>query len=372
MSFCSNVISSKAMILREQNLMHYIYTENLGNSNVIGICLIFNKAYIKHVSKLFGFLRGLIESTLLKEGKIIRYNNQGDIEFVTTNINDDTESFDYIKAVVNSKLDSDNNYFGVSELVTAYNGFHNSEIVDGNIANSEIIKLQQKVNKIIIDYKKGIEEDLTKKVISGLQTQISNLNNKIYNQNQVISKLEKAQKQYKKVMFLGGVLLCSCIGLYFLYSTLDKTERNLQDTIGRLNIATDSIGSLNNTLILKQNTILSLKNEVREERMRKEAAQSILDTIQSNSSFIIAGTSCSLSSREYAIKYFAKQSGSHSLKIKVIEEKSGYVYAEKSLSEYLESGTGSFTIYFNRDFNPADWYTFEVWEGNKIIGGSRH
>ncbi len=371
-SLCSDLSSSKAMIVRDQNLMHYIYAESLGNSNVIGVCLIFNKAYIKHVSKIFNYLRGLIESTLLKQGKIIRYNNQGDIEFATTNISDDVKSFDYVKTLVNSKLDSDNNYFGVTELTTTYNGLHNSEIVDGNIANSEIIKLQQKFNKITIDYKKGIEEDLTKKVISGLQTQISNLNKKIDSQNQEISKLEKAKKQYKKVMFLFIVLLCCCGGLYFLYTTLDETERNLQSATDQLNTATDSIGSLNNTLTQKQNTIISLTNEVREERSLKEAAQSTLENIQSNCPFIITGTSCSLSSREYTIKYFSEESGTRSFKIKVIEEKTGRVYTEKSVSEYMDSGASSVTLYFNRSFNTSDWYTFEIWDGNKIVGGSRH
>lgn len=371
-SFCSDVTSSKAMIVRDQNLMHYIYAENLGESNVIGICLIFNKAYIKHVSKIFNFIRGLIESTLLKQGKIIRYNNQGYIEFTSTKLSDDVKAYDYIKTLVDSKLDSDNNYFGVSELTSTYNGLHNSEVVDGNTANSEMLKLQQKYNKIIIEYKKGIEEDLTKKVITGLQTQISNLNKKIESQTQEISKLEKTKKQYRKVMFLVIVLLCCCGGLYFLYTTLDETERNLQDTTERLSIATDSISSLNYTLTQKQNAIISLKNEVREERQLKEAAQSTLENIQSNCPFLITGTSCTLSSREYTVRYFAKESGSRSFKIKVIEEKSGRVYTEKSVSEYLDSGTGSFTVYFNRSFNTSDWYTFEIWDGNKIVGGSRH
>lgn len=175
-SLCSDIATSKAVITRDQNLMHYIYAENIGNHNVIGLCLIFNKAYIKHVSKLFNFLRGLLEVTLLKQGKIIRYNNEGDIEFVSTNLSDDIKSVDYVKTLINSKLDSDNNYFGVSELTTTFNGLHNSEIIDGNTANSEIIKLQQKFNKITIEYNHGIEEDLTKKVIQGLQSQISNLN----------------------------------------------------------------------------------------------------------------------------------------------------------------------------------------------------
>ncbi len=371
-SFCADVTSSKAMIVRDQNLMHYIFAENLGESNVIGVCLIFNKAYITHISKIFNFILGIIESTLLKQGKIIRYNNHGDIEFTTTNLSDDVKAYDYVKTLIDSKLDSDNNYFGVTELTTTYNGLHNSEVIDGNTANSEILKLQQTFNKITIDYKKGIEEDLTKEVIAGLQSQISNLNKKIESKTQEISKLEKAKKQYKKVMFLFIILLCCCGGLYFLYDTLDETERNLQETTDLLNTATDSISVLNNTLTEKQNIITSLNNEVRDERMQKEAAQSTVKYIQSNCSFIITGTSCSLLSREYTVWYFTTESGLRDLKFKVIEEKSGRVYTEKSISENLDSGCGSFKVHFNRNFNTSDWYTFEIWYGSKIVGGGRH
>ena len=111
---CSEIATSKSLIVRNQDLMHYIYAENLGNHNVIGVCLIFNKAYVKHVSKLFDFLRELIESTLLKQGKIIRYNKQGDIEFSSNNLSEDITLYKYVKNLIDSKLDSDNNYFGVS------------------------------------------------------------------------------------------------------------------------------------------------------------------------------------------------------------------------------------------------------------------
>lgn len=369
---CSDVIKSKAIILRNQDLMHYIYAENLGDSNIIGICLIFNKAYIKQVSKIFTFLRELIESTLLKQAKIIRYNNQGNIEFTTTNISDNIKSFVYVKTLINSQLDSENNYFGVSELTSTYNGIQNSETVDGNTTDSEILRLQQRFNKIIINYKKGIEEDLTKIIISELQVQISKLNQIIENQKHTISELEKTKKQYKYAIFLFIVLLCSLGGLSLLYTSLNKTERDLKETTICLNTAIDSIHSITTRLTQKQNRIESLQNIVREERQLKEAVQNTLDNLQSNCPVIITGTSCSLSSGEYVVRYYAKESASLTFNIKVFDEKSGSLYTKKTISEFLNSGAGSFTIYFNRSFNPSDWYTFEIWNENRILGGSRH
>ncbi len=365
-SLCSDVESSKAMIVRDQNLMHYIYAENLGNSNIIGVCLIFNKAYIKYVSKIFNFLRSLIEATLLKQGKIIKYNSSGDIEFISLNLSDDIKSYDYIKALVNSKFDSENNYFGVSELTTTYNGLHNSEVVDGNIANSEILKLQQKFNKIIIDYKRGIEEDLTKKVITGLQSQISDLNQKIYSQSQEITKLEKAKKQYKKVMFLFIVVLCCCGGLYFLYTTLDETERNLQNTTARLNTATDSIGVLKNTIAQKQNTIFSLNNEVREERMQKEAVQSKLENILSNYPFIV--TSCEVNADRIDFDYYCEEEKEITVTLKAINSRE-IVSNSHTLTYY--NGGGSKSLYFNKRLNTSQYYYVVIIYDGHIIAGKR-
>lgn len=377
--FCKDVYASKAMIVRDHDLMHYVFAENLGNSNVFGICIIFNKAYCTNVKKLFNFLRGLIESTLLKEAKIIRYNKQGDIEFTSSSIGDDVRACDSVKALLNAQLDSDSNNFGIEDLSTTYNGLKKAEVVNGDIANSELNKLLHKCNKVIIEYNGGVEQNAIRQVITDLQAQITSLNLKLENQKDEITKLEKSKKQYRKIVFLFFILLCCCGGLYVLYTTLDETERNLQDTSQRLHVAKDSIDALNLTLASKRKTINSLNEDVRRERSQKEAAQqslasvkSTLDDIKSNCPVIITNTSCNLSTRKYTVYYFANESGSRSFNFKVIQEKTGRVYIEKNVSQYLQSGIGSFDVYFSRSFNSSDWYTFEIWKDNKLIGGSRH
>lgn len=300
---CSDIKSSKAMIVRDHDLMYYIFAEDLGNSNLFGICLVFNKIYVSQVNVFFNYLRGLIDSDLVRQGKIIRFDEEGDIGFVSANLSDDTKSYDYIKDLIDAKLESENNEFGAAELTTTYNGLHNSTVVSGTRADYEILDRQNKYNKIIIDYEQGLDEDPTRKIISRLQTQIAVLNDTVDDQKRDISRLEKAKKQYRKVIFLFIVLLCCCGGLYFLYATLDETEQNLRDTTGRLNTAQATITSLNRILAQKEDRITSLKNEVREERQQKIQAQNKLNEIQSHCPFIITGTSCSLSAGTYTVKY---------------------------------------------------------------------
>ena len=370
-ALCNEVDSSKAIIARDQNLMHYIYAENLGDSNILGICLIFNTAYVKQVNEIFNFLRGIIESTLLKDGRIIRYNRQGDIEFVNTNISDDIKSYEFVKTIINSRLDSDNN-FGLTELRTIYNGLHNSEVVDGGVASSEIIKLQQKFNKIIIDYKCGIDEDLTRQVISGLQDEIVNLKNEIANQAQEITRLERTKKQFKKVIFLCVVLLCACVGLYFLYNTLDETKRNLENTTASLDNANETIKSQESRLTQNYYTISSLRTELTEQRRQKEEAQSALEGIKSFSPIVVTGTSCSLYSGEFTIEYYSFESETKSLTIRVYNQNTGRFYPDRTYSSFFEVGSGSLKLRLNYNFNPSDWHIFEIWHNGRLIGGGRY
>lgn len=348
--------------------MHYIYAENIGNNKVIGVCLIFNKAYIKHISKLFNFIRGLLESTLLKQGKIICYNNAGDIEFVSTNLSDDVKSIDYVKALVNSKLDSDNNYFGVSELTTTFNGLRNSEIIDGNTANSEIIKLQQKFNKITIEYNRGIDDDLTKKVIQGLQSQVSTLNQKILSQEKIISQLEKTKKQYKKVLFLIFVLLCACVGLYFLYV-------NLNDTQDRLDTANNTISEKESIIVGKNSTISNLRDSVNSleyslnrEIKAKEKMESSLQSICSYSPFAV--TSCDVNANQFKFDYFCPEEKEVTVTLKAVNEKNNEIVTSTHTLTFYK-GTGSKSLDFYRRLDTSQYYYVILIYDGHIVAGKR-
>ncbi len=348
--------------------MHYIYAENIGNHNVIGMCLIFNKAYIKHVSKLFNFIRGLFESTLLKQSKIIRYNTDGDIEFVSSNLSDDIKSIDYVKALVNSKLDSHNNYFGVSELNTTYNGLHNSETIDGNTANSEIIKLQQKFNKITIEYDRGIEEDSTKKVIQGLQSEILDLNQKIVSQEKIISQLEKTKKQYKQVLFLIFILSCACIGLYFLYVNLNDTQNQLEIANTTISEKESIIVGKNSAISHLSDSVSNLKYNLNREVKAKQKIENSLKSICKYTPFAVTG--CEVYSNQFKFDYFCPEGKEVTVTLKAINE-SNHEIISSSHSITLYEGTGSKTLDFYKRLDMSHYYYVILMYNGHIIAGRR-
>lgn len=38
----------------------------------------------------------------------------------------------------------------------------------------------------------------------------------------------------------------------------------------------------------------------------------------------------------------------------------------------LQQGYGDFSVYVNPYLDSSHWYTFEIWYGNRLLGGSQH
>ena len=67
---------ARLVIYREMDLVHYAYTERLGNNNIIGFCLIFNKVRVLKPHQLIKLFRFIIEKRLIESGDIIKYNER--------------------------------------------------------------------------------------------------------------------------------------------------------------------------------------------------------------------------------------------------------------------------------------------------------
>lgn len=371
---CSDINGSCGIVYRDHNLMHYIYAENFGDGNILGVCLIFNKAYLKRATKLFGFFRELFETTLLKQGRIIRYNSEGKVEFKEPLIKDNIKSYEYIKSLIDTKLDSHENPFKVVELTSVYNGVKNSETVEVEINDYVLNKLCDTYNRIKIDYKQGIENDEFNKLILQYQETIKAGNETIDFQKEQIKRLEKARKQYRYVMFLCIVLIASLVGIYLLYEYQKKTERDLLDRTTELNTANSTIRDQNETIDRNNIKISGLQKDLREEEAKREVAEKTLAIIQGSCPFLITSSSSNLSERTYTVNYIwlPEESETVTVKIKVYNERTGSLYTQKAIVEDVSHGSGTFTLSFGTNFNTKDWYTFEVWIGDKLVGGSRH
>lgn len=231
---CENLKGARAVIHRRMDLMHYVFIERLEKDRYFGICVIFNGVRADSPHSLFGFLREVVETHAVKGGKFLRYSPQGDIVFTHNEFSEDTKAYDYLKGVINAALDHHNS-FGIAPLQKKYSGDKKTLYADMTEDDVAILKASEACNTLIIEDNAGIGENHIHGVIKSLQKEIVHKQRVIDDLNVSVAKLEKTKKQYRKVVVLFAVVLCCCVGLLTLYDSLNRTERELNETGDRLN-----------------------------------------------------------------------------------------------------------------------------------------
>lgn len=370
--FCEDVTGSRAVIYRHMELVHYIFIEAVGEGRYVGLCLIFNSVRSRYPKRLFEFMGSVLENDVIEGGRFLEYSSSGEIRFKESEFCNDVKSYDYLKDAIATGLDGEDDRFGFEGLPTKYSGDNKVAYLESTASDEAILKLSKVDNRVVIGDNHGIRRNPTYRIIEGLRGEIADKSGEISRLNRRISSLEKQKSQYRKVVALFVVLLCCCGGLYFLYDSLNSTERDLRAAEEELSAAGDTIIKHRDIIAALHNETVMLNSELDKEKRLREDAQKVADKVKRAADVIITGGSFSFGNSEYTCDYFASESGSKSLRIKVIEESTGNVYETRNVSPYLDEGIGTFRVYFNRRMSGSNWYTFEVWDGSRLIGGSRH
>lgn len=371
-SFCEDIAGSRAVIYRHMELVHYIFIEAVGEGHYVGLCLIFNSVRSRYPKRLFEFMGGVLESDVIEGGRFLEYSPSGEIRFKVSEFCNDVKSYDCIKGLIATGLDEVDERFGFEGLPTKYSGDNKVAYLESTASDEAILELSEVNKSVVIGDNHGIRKNQTYRIIDGLRDEIATKSSEISRLNRRISSLEKQKNQYRKVVALFVVLLCCCGGLYFLYDSLNSTERDLRATEEKLSAANDTIVEQRDIMAALHNETVMLNSELDKEKRLREDAQKVADKVKRAADVVITGGSFSFGNSEYTCDYFASESGSKSLRIKVIEESTGNVYETRNVSPCLDEGMGTFRVRFNRRMSGSNWYTFEVWDGSRLIGGSRH
>ena len=371
-SFCEDIAGSRAVIYRHMELVHYIFIEAVGEGHYVGLCLIFNSVRSRYPKRLFEFMGGVLESDVIEGGRFLEYSPSGEIRFKVSEFCNDVKSYDCIKGLIATGLDEVDERFGFEGLPTKYSGDNKVAYLESTASDEAILVLSEVNKSVVIGDNHGIRKNQTYRIIDGLRDEIATKSSEISRLNRRISSLEKQKNQYRKVVALFVVLLCCCGGLYFLYDSLNSTERDLRATEEKLSAANDTIVEQRDIMAALHNETVMLNSELDKEKRLREDAQKVADKVKRAADVVITGGSFSFGNSEYTCDYFASESGSKSLRIKVIEESTGNVYETRNVSPCLDEGMGTFRVRFNRRMSGSNWYTFEVWDGSRLIGGSRH
>jgi len=263
---------ARLVIYREMDLVHYAYTERLGNNNIIGFCLIFNKARIQRPLQLIRLFRFIIEKWLIESGEIIKYTDDGELKFRVQSMNGCVKEYDRLKGFLNSEFENNASKYDIRPLTTTYNGIRSTGELDMNASDSQIVSMTNQHNRVIVNDDNGIEHGYIPQVIASLREQIRKANVVIFRLQVNNAKLERTKKQYSFVILLALIILGCGIGLFFLNNNLNSTKNKLLQ-------ANQTISSKNSEITNLNSTIESKNKEIKQEKERYSNLESEIASV---------------------------------------------------------------------------------------------
>lgn len=245
---------ARLAIHRELNLTHYVYTERIDESIVIGFCLIFNNAHILKPKQLITFFRHIIEKRLVESGKIIKYDNKGKLQYAVDSFSECVKEIEKLRELINDELENNGSKYNIETLSSIYNGTKTMDTIDISASDAQIVLLTERHNTVIVNSSEGIEHDIPQ-VIEFLREQ-NQVSFQIIEQLKDENKsLVRKKKQYRYIILLSLLILCCVVGLYIFYNDVNNKAARIAD-LGK------TIREKNATIIKRDSTILRIQSSL--------------------------------------------------------------------------------------------------------------
>lgn len=379
---------ARLVIYREMDLVHYAYTERLGNNSIIGFCLIFNKARIQKPRQLIRLFRFIIEKRLVESGEVIKYTDDGELRFKVRSMSECIKEYDRLKGFLNSEFENNASKYDIEPLTTTYNGVRSTGELDRNASDGQIVALTNQHNKVIVDDDNGIEHGYIPQVIASLREQNKKANEEIARLQEANANLERKKKQYSFVILLALIILGCGVGLFFL-------NNNLNSTRGELEQANQTISNKNSEISELNSTIESKNREIKQEKERYSNLESeiasvapfVITRVEIGSTYKGGGMETDFGSTLYRsrarfltpkVYYRGFISGSYTIKTKWFRPSGPLITGDSSPYGYSQSNSNSFSKGSN-DLQLEGWgyesagnwdtgtYKLEIWCNNKCV-----
>ena len=379
---------ARLVIYREMDLVHYAYTERLGNNSIIGFCLIFNKARIQKPRQLIRLFRFIIEKRLVESGEVIKYTDDGELRFKVRSMNECIKEYDRLKGFLNSEFENNASKYDIEPLTTTYNGVRSTGELDRNASDGQIVALTNQHNKVIINDDNGIEHGYIPQVIASLREQNQKANENIARLQEANANLERKKKQYSFVILLALIILGCGVGLFFL-------NDNLNSTRGELEQANQTISNKNSEISELNSTIESKNRELKQEKERYSNLESeiasvapfVITRVEIGSTYKGGGMETDFGSTLYRsrarfltpkVYYRGFTSGSYTIKTKWYRPSGSLITGDSSPYGYSQSNSNSFSKGSN-DLQLEGWgyesagnwdtgtYKLEIWCNDKCV-----
>lgn len=253
---------ARLVIYREMDLMHYAYIERLGHNNIIGFCLIFNKVRIQKPRQLIKLFRFIVEKRLVESGEVIKYTDNGELNFRIRSMNECIKEYDNLKSFLNYEFENNASNYDIEPLTTIFNGVLSTGELDKNASDDQIVSMTNKHNKVIVNDDNGIEHGYIPQVIASLRKQNQEAIEKIVRLQENIAKLERTKKQYRYVILLTLIIIGCFVGLYLFYNEVNDKETHILHLVNNVSELNTIINDKDSTIVGLRDTITDLQHNI--------------------------------------------------------------------------------------------------------------
>ena len=375
--FSANAKSTTQIAIhRDGNLVYYGYIRKLQQGRYIGLCVVLNGLILKRIDGLFSLFENTI-SNLVTNGKLIHFNEQGDLVTCVEKLYLNREEIDLLTESLRAGFKRFEAYSATLPAVSY--GISKDSCKDFVVDDEQedIIKSSYTNGYTYVYKSKGFNTaqlNSYKGVLSRSYKEKQELAAKLDALEKEHAKTLKQKKQFKYVIIMFVILLGCAIGLLALNDNLNLTRDALSS-------ANDTISMQNDSLYVKSVEISNLHDANHELDVRRQAeedkrieAESNLESLKKKicdrQPFIVKSTSFDFSSGYLRFEYYGMTDSTVNIKVRAYNDE-GSSYSNSS-SIYIESGDNSASIFLSRGLDSGKWYSFELLKDNIILGGDRH
>lgn len=375
--FSANAKSTTQIAIhRDGNLVYYGYIRKLQQGRYIGLCVVLNGLILKRIDGLFSLFENTI-SNLVTNGKLIHFNEQGDLVTCVEKLYLNQEEIDLLTESLRAGFKRFEAYSATLPAVSYGTSKDSCKDFVVDDEQEKIIKSSYTNGYTYVYKSKGFNTaqlNSYKGVLSRSYKEKQELAAKLDALEKEHAKTLKQKKQFKYVIIMFVILLGCAIGLFALNDNLNLTRDALSS-------ANDTISMQNDSLYVKSVEISNLHDANHELDVRRQAeedkrieAESNLESLKKKicdrQPFIVKSTSFDFSSGYLRFEYYGMTDSTVNIKVRAYNDE-GSSYSNSS-SIYIESGDNSASIYLSRGLDSGKWYSFELLKDNIILGGDRH
>lgn len=375
-TFSANAKSTTQIAIhRDGNLVYYGYIRKLQQDRYIGLCVVLNSLILQRIDRLFPLYENQI-SNLVTNGKLIHFSEQGELVTSVEKLYLNQEEIEILTESLRAGfngLEQDCIALPAVNYGTTKDSSRDFVVDDDQ---NEIFKSSYTNGYTYIYKSKGFNTaqlNSYKGILCKSYKEKQELQAKLETLEKEHAKTLRQKKQYRFVSILFVILLGCAIGLFSLNDNLNLTRHalsNAKDTISMQNDSLNARSRKISDLCLRNDKLNTLYLTEIKKRTDIEKKYEVLQKIVTERQpFIIMKTSFKFATGYLTIEYYGLTEGSVDIQVKAY--RSGEAYSNTA-SIYVYKGDNTATVYLSSRLNGSEWYSFEILQGNVIIGGSRH